>query len=278
MAELEEKALFLDTNYLHGNEIVYVTSEINDHYPLHFHEYYEIEILKEGEGYEIINGSRVELAPNRVLLLHPSDYHEIFATKPLKLYNLAFAPQVIDNELISSFLNYDTGIVIDASPNKLAQIKGTLDVIQQIYFGHRTYRSQILIHLTNALLLMIFGGQIRAPKAKHGQIEILKYIQENFANSPSLDEVAKKSGYQKNYFCSFFKKKMGMTYKDYLTNVKIGHAKKLLRMTSERIKDIAIESGFRSANNFIRSFKSLNGITPEKYRSLYNKTPEKTYR
>ena len=68
----------------------------------------------------------------------PTDYHQIFATKPITMYNIAFTNSVIDEEIISNFLNYESGIVINLSENKLNQIKTTIKLIQEIFNSHRS--------------------------------------------------------------------------------------------------------------------------------------------
>lgn len=264
-------ALYLNNNFLHGNEIFFGLSKINEHYPLHFHEFYEIEIPIEGEGYEIINGVKENIAFNKVFLFHPTDYHEIYATKPLILVNIAFTNTIIDEEIISNFLNYDTCIIIELTEHKTKQINATIQVIKEIYNSNRTNKDLILMHLVNALLLIIIGGNTVENKqcSKTPSTNILKYIHENFSKNPSLQELSDYCGYQKNYFCEYFKRLTGVTYKEYLSEVKINYSKKLLKISSKSIKEIAEECGFNSANNYIRKFKETTKITPKQYRKLY---------
>ena len=106
---------YLSNEYLHGNNIFFVLSAIEKEYPLHFHEFYEIELCYEGEGYEVINGNKYPISPNKIFLLHPTDYHQIVATKPLKMFNVAFTNSLIDEENITYFLDYQNEIVLNLS-------------------------------------------------------------------------------------------------------------------------------------------------------------------
>ena len=272
---MANSAKLLNTKFLYGNEIYFVMSKIDKEYPLHFHEFYELELPREGSGYELINGVKHEISLSKIFLFHPTDYHQIFATKPITMYNIAFTNSVIDEEIISEFLNYESGIDIELTEHKLKQVTTTLDLIQEIFKSNRTNKEDILAHLLNALLLIIIGSnQFHIINEKnHGQIlDILKYIHKNYANNPTLQELSDLSGYQKNYFCDYFKKKTGFTCKEYISDVKLNASKKLLKIDDKPIKEIAFECGFNSANNFIRKFKSHNGITPMQYRKLYLKT------
>lgn len=261
----------LDTSFLFGNEIYFVLSEVDKYYPLHFHDFYELEIPIEGEGYEIINQVKYDISKSRMFLFRPTDYHEIIATKPLKIINIAFTSSILEESILTNFFDYDNDIVIDLTPNKLKQVLSTAEVIQEIFFGHRSNKELILSHLLNALLLIVIGSSFVkcAKNGKSSSVDVLRYIQANYNKNPSLQELSNFCGYQKNYFCDFFKKNVGMTYKEYLLDVKVNASKKLLKVSSKSIKEIAVECGFNNANNFIRKFKGATGLTPKQYRKLY---------
>ncbi len=268
---MKKDAILLGEEQLLGNDIYFAISKVDSHYPLHFHDFYEIELCVDGTGYQTINGNRYEFEPNTIFIYHPNDYHEIFATTPLTLLNVAFNSTRIDEENISDFFEFESEIVIKLSNRKLQQTKDIIMMIQSIFESNRSNKSLILSHLLNALLLIIVGSEqkheiIGKDGAKN---DVLQYIHKNFARSPSLEEIAAYSGYQKNYFCGIFRKKTGMTYIEYLTAYKLNYSKKLLKVSGKSIKEIALESGFSSANNFIREFKRKNSITPKQYRAMY---------
>ena len=264
---------YLSNEYLHGNNIFFVLSAIEKEYPLHFHEFYEIELCYEGEGYEVINGNKYTISPNKIFLLHPTDYHQIVATKPLKMFNVAFTNSLIDEENITYFLDYQNEIVLNLSSHRLKQVRSIMEMIQDIFLGSRTNKELILTHLLNALLLIIIGSnELKGNIEPSSNNDVLKYIHKNFARNPTLKELSEFCGYQKNYFCEFFKKKTGVTYKEYLSNLKVNYSKKLLKLSSKSIKEIALECGFNSANNYIRKFKAHTNLTPKQFRQLYIKS------
>ena len=273
---MNKDAIFLNEDNLDGNEVFCGVSPVDTHYPLHFHEFYEIELAIEGEGYDVLNGTKHEIQPDVIFLLHPTDYHELFATKPLKLINIAFTNTAVDNQIIRDFLEYDDGLVIKLTEHKLYEIKETAKLMVDIFNGKRSNKNQILIHLLNALLLLIIGSNHRnCITNDDSHIDVLKFININFAKNPSLQQLSEYCGYQRNYFCEFFKKNTGFTYKEYLTSVKIKHSKKLLKITDQSINSVALECGFNSASNFIREFNRKTGITPKQYRKLYLATTNK---
>ena len=270
---MRKDALLLDEESLKGDDFYFGISKVDEHYPLHFHDFYEIELVIEGKGSQIINGNKYEMTPNTLFLYHINDYHEIFADEPLLIYNIAFNRVVIDETTISDIFDYENEIVISLSNHRLNQITNIMEMIKDIYESSRTNKKMILSHLLNAMLLIAIGSE-QKEKIHNAQDasfnNILRYIHENFRRSPSLDEISAYSGYQKNYFCDLFKKKTSMTYIEYLTAYKLNYSKKLLKVTNKTIKEIAEECGFNSANNFIREFKKKFNITPKQYRKLYS--------
>ena len=99
-----------------------------------------------------------------------------------------------------------------------------------------------------------------------------KFINENFANDITLNDVAKHVFLSPIYFSSYFKKKTGEKYSDYLANVKLQKALELLKDTDVKIPTIAEMSGFRDTNYFHKIFKNQTGLTPSEYRKKYRRT------
>ena len=68
------------------------------------------------------------------------------------------------------------------------------------------------------------------------------------------------------YFSKLFKEEAGENFIEYLTKVRIAHAKELLRNPALSIKEICILSGYSDPNYFSRIFKKQEGVTPSEYR------------
>ena len=74
------------------------------------------------------------------------------------------------------------------------------------------------------------------------------------------------SSLQKNDFEQIFKEEIGENFIDYITNIRIERAKKLLRDKTLSIKEICMEVGYKDPNYFSRLFKKSVGFTPTEYR------------
>ncbi|OUN31893.1 hypothetical protein B5G33_00570 [Blautia sp. An81] len=93
-----------------------------------------------------------------------------------------------------------------------------------------------------------------------------QYIEENYQQNISLEEVAGNVFLNKNYLSELFHKEVGCSFSQYLTEVRIEKAKLLLRETHMKVKEIADMTGFDNPSYFIQVFKKTQGCTPNEYR------------
>jgi two-component system response regulator YesN len=92
------------------------------------------------------------------------------------------------------------------------------------------------------------------------------YINENYKKDISLDEVSRSVDISPYYFSKLFKDETGENFIEYLTNIRIEVAKKLLKNRNLSIKNVCAETGYSDPNYFSRIFKKQVGITPTEYR------------
>jgi len=92
------------------------------------------------------------------------------------------------------------------------------------------------------------------------------YIEENYYKDLSLDDVSRIVDISPYYFSKLFKEKTGVNFIEYLTNVRIDKAKKLLHNRELSIKNICADIGYSDPNYFSRIFKKQVGLTPTEYR------------
>ena len=93
----------------------------------------------------------------------------------------------------------------------------------------------------------------------------LKFILQNFHKPIFIKDMLEVTNMSASTFCSSFKTAYRMTFKDYLLNMRIGYACKLLTDSSQNISSVAYLSGFENISNFNRQFKKIKGITPSEF-------------
>jgi AraC-like DNA-binding protein len=96
--------------------------------------------------------------------------------------------------------------------------------------------------------------------------KVILFMQKNYRDHISLTDLAKKVNVHPRYLCAIFKQITGHTITEYLTEMKIEKAKRMLLYTSLPITDIALDTGFNSSQYFSRIFNRFEGTQPRNYR------------
>ena len=121
----------------------------------------------------------------------------------------------------------------------------------------------------NLLLTSVMEIRDRCTKKKFSarMERAREYIDENYRDADlSLNKVAGYVNMSPCYFSSTFSQETGKTFIEYLTGVRMRHAKDLLRSTSLRSSEVASESGYQDSHYFSFLFKKTQGCTPSEYR------------
>lgn len=112
--------------------------------------------------------------------------------------------------------------------------------------------------------------------AKHSKVmrSAIEYINANFARSISLGEVAAHVGYSPAYFSRIFKEEMGVSFKEHLSAIRIEKSKALLLGSPISVADVCHLVGFNDESYFCKIFRSLTGVSPDKYRKRIHRIDE----
>lgn len=97
-----------------------------------------------------------------------------------------------------------------------------------------------------------------------------QYIQENYQNSITLEDVSTRVGFNATYFSSLFKKDTGYTFLEYLSEVRMNQAKILLKETNLGVAAICEKVGYSDVKHFTKMFTKHIGLKPNEYRKLYS--------
>lgn len=98
---------------------------------------------------------------------------------------------------------------------------------------------------------------------------IYDYTFKHFKDKIYLEEVAGVAGLAPNSFCRYFKTKTGKTYSQFLLELRVGHACKLLIEDRFSVKHLCFESGFNNFTCFHKNFKLITGSTPQSYQKQH---------
>jgi AraC-like DNA-binding protein len=104
--------------------------------------------------------------------------------------------------------------------------------------------------------------------------KVINYLTENYNKKITIEEMAAVSSMAPNAFCRFFRNKTDKSFTEYLNEIRIGNACKLLIEGKMQVSQISYLSGFGSLSNFNRKFKQVMGSTPSEYMQKYEHSIE----
>jgi len=100
----------------------------------------------------------------------------------------------------------------------------------------------------------------------HRLDSVLDYLLINFKNDIKLEDVASVANMSVNAFCRYFKDRTNKTAIQFLNEIRIEHAHKMLTETQFNVDQISVDSGFKNVSNFYQQFQKVTGVSPLKFR------------
>lgn len=97
--------------------------------------------------------------------------------------------------------------------------------------------------------------------------EAISFIEQNFQNNISVEDIADNCGLNRSYFGKIFKKSVGRTPQEFLLNYRMTKASELLKLTKLSVGDISKAVGYDNPFHFSRAFKAVYGIPPREWRN-----------
>ncbi|OKZ10099.1 MAG: AraC family transcriptional regulator [Bacteroides oleiciplenus] len=256
-------------------------------YPWHFHAEYEIIYFKEGTGTSFIGNNMENFKDGDFILIGSNLPHYM---KSDDVYHAADSSLRTKGTIIQfeqDFMQYSIRHYI-----QFTKIKKLLDDSQRgIYFpaGCSGKALELLesIPLESGMdqilsILQLFKEMsdisskvILPPSEQMDQIrgnsridKILAYLNQHYTRHMDLNEISCLAAMSPASFCRFFKSKTGKTLKNYILDMRIGYACKLLSLDNMNISQISTECGFDTISHFNKSFKKNTGFTPTEYRRM----------
>lgn len=258
--------------------------------PLTWHTYLEIFVL-------LSRGCRMQMG-GTVLDLNPGD---VLVMDHRKLHAVAGFPGVEMEAIVIRFLPEIVRSAGSAAADHLMLLPFYCQIEQQPHVARAEHADAAGVHASLASLLECFAEAERSPYgqtgarahflvvlhhlARHFQAaerlkelftrqqprlgrlqKVFEHIAERHAERISLPDMARKAGLSRAQFYRMFKQAAGMTLVDYLTQVRLTHAARLLQETDYSIAEIASAVGFADQSYFDRRFRRHFGRTPRHYR------------
>ncbi len=245
----------------------------------HYHPEIEITLLVKGRGVAFIGNKTIEFEPGMAFLMGPYLPHNFVSTdhdstEQVECWGLQFSKEWITSfkesaDLRQLLTKMSYGVLFsELTGEEMAQFSKIYErpgfqalsaFIQLIELLNQ--RSQFpTIATSNAY------ANVMNEKISDRMERVSQHIQSNYHKPISLTEISNVASMTEQSFSRWFKQSTGMTFIDYLMQLRTTVASNLLINTSKPMSEIAAESGFNSSSSFNRAFLKLKKCSPRTFR------------
>lgn len=252
----------IKVNFTPSNEILVSYKSEKKICGMHFHNFYEIDIIIDGEGTSNLNGKNIKFKKNTAFFLTPKDFHDIIPETNLKIINIQFSSEVLKECFKNTQPNGGYAFFDDDAASDITSICAILAKDNK----KNSYRNALLTALIH-LLFLHNESSVPYTFGKNAMRDIFSFVNDHYKENPSLEILSKLFDRTPNYISAQFTKIAGENYKSYLKRLKLDFALKMLVSTDLSITNICYESGYETISHFNREFKSYFGRAPRQIRT-----------
>lgn len=279
---LDVKSLLKDSIYFKELNLPYLNEK------LHYHNAYEMTYMLKSNGRRVIGDNIEKFTDGDLTLMAPHLPHISYTDKDCNLSQdnhvhalvVYFNPDWLTETYFNSpelikvrdlFENLKRGIKIFGQTKR--------KVVKSIFRLKNSHGLERIITLLD-ILVVISKSEEYAYLASEGYMhlsnqnglnridEVYRYVKENFKDKIALEHIASISNMTPTAFCKYFKKRTQKTFSNFVNEIRIGYACKLLCEENMNISQICYESGFNNLPNFNKNFKRYNNMIPSAYKSF----------
>lgn len=256
----------------------------------HFHPEYQLFVVLEGTGTRFIGGHAQRFGPGDLVLTGPnlphvwrSDEAYFDRSSGLTTHGIVvyFREVILGERLLATQEALRLRQLLDRSRYGLAFSGPARDRVEEMLrellradgFGQVVGLLQILHRLSladEAALLSRYGLPAELKPVDRERMErVYAYVMGHFTGPVRLSDVAAVANMTPTSFCRYFRERANRTLSDFIAELRIGYACKLIAEADRSVSEIAYECGYRTLSNFNRQFRTHVGMTPRQYKQTY---------
>jgi len=252
----------------------------------HYHAQYELLYISKSRGIRFVGDSVSRFSAGDLVLVgaylphlwrNDADYYEPDSPNDVRTVVLKFSKDFIGSETFSypefSMINK----LLETSKYGVSFGKSvSLQFHNEIMEIVNSPRPLQIIKLLNLLHELSLTNDMKTlsstdmrqytTETSHRLDAVIKYISDNYSNSMTLKDIAGIACMTTNSFCRFFKKMTNKSFTQFLNEVRVRNAARLLLQEDLPVTDVCYKVGYNSITNFYKQFKHIMGCTPNNYR------------
>lgn len=256
----------------------------------HYHDFVELIFIIQGKGIQVVEEHEYQVAAGDVFVLQGNQKHYFKDASQVEIVNVMVDdfrnPEIIPN-IVRQLEGYKALFILEPNyrtrhhfKNKLRLNREELTSIEltlnAMFHEQNDQNVGFEIVLANRLqeLIVILSRHYTSIGATEARSlvrlgKVLEYFENNPDEKIYIEDMASLANMSKRNFQRIFKRALGLSPVNYLTQIRLQKARKLLRETELQIIDISALTGFTDSNYFIKCFKQSFGTTPYKFRMQF---------
>lgn len=258
-------------------------------YPLHCHGEYELNFIEHGNGLRRIVGDSVEtVGEYDLVLISTTELEHVWeqgdcTSEDIREITIQFDPHFFDS-LIDTNQFDRVKAMLDKGRNGLCF---PINAIMKVYFLLDNLPESKGFYAVTQFLTLLYElsfftdearelssssfAKINLQANSRRVLKVQQYIDEHFQDEIHLNQLASIVGMTPTAFSRFFKQRTGKKLSDYVIDIRLGHASRLLVDTTMSVAEICYDCGFNNLSNFNRIFKRKKNCSPSEFRETYFK-------
>ena len=244
---MSERQIVHEITPLLGKDALYIADRRKKEfeYPIHNHDAYELNFVENAAGVRRIVGDSVEII---------GDYDLVLITSP-ELEHVWEQHNCTSPEIREITIQFQFGLQEDDffEKNPFAPIRRMLQAARKGLFATSSY------------------AKVQVEDDSRRILKVKDYIIKNYPYELKLQTLADIASMSQSAFSRFFKLHTGRTLSDYIIDIRLGYATRMLLDTNDTIADISFKCGYNNLSNFNRTFRRKKGCTPKEFRENFRK-------
>ena len=290
---VDDRRIIHEITPLMGKDVLYIADRHKKEftYPIHNHSVYELNFVENAKGVRRIVGDSQEVIGDYDLCLITSpDLEHVWEqnechSDDIREITVQFDFSMSDETLFGRNPYASITRMMQQAKKGLSfpmqaimKVYGMLDTLSSVKDGFYAVQQflTILYELSrceNARTLASSSyAKVTVEDDSRRILKVKNFISKNYMDELRLPELASLAGMSGSAFSRFFKLHTGRNISEYIIDLRLGYAARMLVDTAKSISEIGFDCGFNNLSNFNRIFKKKKGCSPSEFRESYHKT------
>lgn len=290
---VDDRRIIHEITPLMGKDVLYIADRHKKEftYPIHNHSVYELNFVENAKGVRRIVGDSQEVIGDYDLCLITSpDLEHVWEqnechSDDIREITIQFDFSMSDETLFGrnpyasiTRMMQEAKKGLSFPMQAIMKVYGMLDTLSSVKDGFYAVQQflTILYELSRCENARTLASSSYAKVAVEDDsrriLKVKNFISKNYMDELRLPELASLAGMSSSAFSRFFKLRTGRNISEYIIDLRLGYAARMLVDTAKSISEIGFDCGFNNLSNFNRIFKKKKGCSPSEFRESYHKT------